>query len=230
MRQKLGQNSGQKMRQLLMLTMLFSSVGLSGQMFSAQNASVESTDTNTYVVIGTQTWMKYNLKVTKYNDGAGIPKVTDNAAWAALTTPAYCWYNNDSITYHSPYGALYNWYAVNTGNICPTGWHEPSATEWATLSTYLGGNTISGGHLKETGTAHWDSPNTSADNSSGFTAVPGGRRYGPFYDLFSSACFWTSTQYDATDANEIGLRSYSAETYPNYYHKWSGRSVRCIKD
>lgn len=229
MRQKLGQ----KMRQLLMLTMLFSSVGLSGQMFSAQNASVESTDTNTYVVIGTQTWMKYNLKVTKYNDGTGIPKVTDNAAWSALTTPAYCWYNNDSATYAVTYGALYNWYAVNTGKLCPTGWHEPSKTEWETLINYVDGWEVAGGKLKEVGTTHWISPNTDATDIVGFRWLPNGFRNndGNYYNINNRAYAFTSTSYNSTDAWWI-------ETYYNTANanvrndgvKKYGLSVRCIKD
>ena len=116
-----------------------------------------------------------NLKTTKYNDGTSIPNVTNDTSWSNLTTGAYCWYNND-VSYKNPYGALYNWYAVNTGKLAPKGWHVPSDAEWTTLITYLGGESIAGGKLKEAGTTHWLSPNTEATNSTGFSALPGGRR------------------------------------------------------
>ena len=126
---------------------------------------VQDIDGNNYltVTIGTQIWMAENLRTTKYNDGTAIPLVTDNTTWANLTTPAYCWYNNDAKTNGSTYGALYNWYSVNTKKLCPTGWHVPNDTEWTTLTTYLGGTAVAGGKLKETGTAHWYSPNFRSD-------------------------------------------------------------------
>jgi len=82
--------------------------------------------------------MQENLKTTKYKDGNPITLVTGNAEWASLTTPAFCWYNNDQTTYGDTYGALYNWYSVNTGKLCPTGWHAPTYNDWITLADYLG--------------------------------------------------------------------------------------------
>jgi uncharacterized protein (TIGR02145 family) len=138
-------------------------------------------DGNVYntVTIGTQIWMKGNLKTMKFNYGTSIPNVTDNTTWAGLTSAAYCWYNNDAATYKTTYGALYNWYAVDVAsndgkNVCPAGWHIPSDAEWTTLTDYLGGASVAGSKLKETGTTHWLSPNTGATNESGFTALPGG--------------------------------------------------------
>jgi uncharacterized protein (TIGR02145 family) len=138
--------------------------------------TVTDIDGNAYniVTIGGQAWMKENLKVTKYKDGTTIPLVTATGAWVALTTPGYSFYNN-SVT-GGVYGALYNWYTVNTGKLCPTGWHVPSTTEWTTLETFLGGASVAGGKLKETGTSKWFSPNTGATNETGFTALPGGAR------------------------------------------------------
>ena len=121
--------------------------------------------------------MAENLRTTKYNDGTPIPQVTDAAAWSNLMTPGYCWYNNDAAKYKETYGALYNWYTVNIGNLCPSGWHVPADTEWMVLTAHLGGEKISGGKLKETGTLHWDKPNLRATNETGFTALPGGRCY-----------------------------------------------------
>src|SRR5574344_1392260 len=88
--------------------------------------TVTDIDGNVYhtITIGTQTWMVENLKVSKYNDGTAIPNVTDATAWAALTTGAYCDYNND-VANGTKYGHLYNWYAVNTGKLAPSGWHGP---------------------------------------------------------------------------------------------------------
>jgi len=94
-----------------------------------------------------------------------------------LTTPGFCWYNNDSVSFKETYGALYNGYTINTWNICPAGWHVPEKQEWLTLRDFLGDSLTGGGKLKETGTSHWLSPNTGADNSSGFTALGGGIRY-----------------------------------------------------
>lgn len=110
------------------------------------------------ITIGTQTWMAENLRTTTYNDGTVIPNVTDNDEWADLSTPAYCWYDNDSATYAQTYGALYNWYTVATDSLCPTGWHVPTDAEWTILTDTLGGLTIAGGLLKETGTTHWTAP------------------------------------------------------------------------
>ena len=156
-------------------------------------------DGNSYgtVTIGNQTWMAENLKTTKYKDGTAIPNVTVDAAWAALTSGAYCYYkNNVGTDYGATYGALYNWYAVNTGNLCPTGWHVPTTAEWTTLTDYLGGLSVAGGKLKETGTTHWLTPNTGATNAFGFTALAGGMRYdnnGSFWDLYEYAGYWWSS-------------------------------------
>jgi uncharacterized protein (TIGR02145 family) len=129
--------------------------------------------------------MKQDLKTTRLNDGTVIPMVTDRAAWTALTTPGYCLYNNtnnaDSIR---TFGALYNWYAVNTGKLAPKGWHVPSNAEWTTLTTYLGGDSVAGGKLKEAGLANWITPNVGATNETGFSALPGGLRYHDVCDRF----------------------------------------------
>lgn len=107
-----------------------------------------------FVTIGTQVWMGENLRVEKYNDGTPIPFVTDNAVWAANFTnktklPMMAWYNNDKATHTAnKNGALYNWYAVDTKKLCPTGWHVPTDAEWTTLTTYLGGETGAGLKLK----------------------------------------------------------------------------------
>jgi hypothetical protein len=98
--------------------------------------TVKDIDGNVYntVIIGIQVWTKENLKTTKYNDGSPIPNVTDDTQWENLTTGAYSWHNNDAANYKNPYGGLYNWYAVETGKLCPTGWHVPTEDEWYNLA------------------------------------------------------------------------------------------------
>jgi uncharacterized protein (TIGR02145 family) len=126
-----------------------------------------SNDVST-VAIGTQFWSNKNLDVSKYQNGVEIPQVTNPTLWAALTTGAWCWYNNDSATYASTYGKLYNWYAVNdiaNGGLAPTGWHVATDAEWITLTTTLGTNP--GVQLKST--TGWG--NGNGTNSSGFTSL-----------------------------------------------------------
>jgi len=197
--------------------------------------TVTDIDGNVYktITIGTQTWMAENLRTTKYRDGTAIPNVTDNTAWSNLTTPAYCWYSNDASSYKSRYGALYNWYAVNTGMLAPTGWHVATDAEWTTLTTFLGGESVAGGKLKETGTVNWGSPNTGATNSSGFTALPGGCRFN--YDgAFNYAGYdgnWWSSAEDGTNFAWFRTMYYNyGIVFRNNYYKHYGFSVRCIRD
>lgn len=181
-----------------------------------------------WVKIGNQVWMAENLRATKYNDGTSIPNVTDQTTWNSLTTGAYCYYNNDAATYRDLYGCLYNWYAVNTGKLAPTGWHVPTDAEWTTLTNYLGGESVAGGHLKST--TGWSSPNTGADNSSGFSALPGGYR-GLNY-AGSDGVWWSSTQY-LTYTNIAWGRKLvfnNGGLSQNGYSKFCGCSVRCVRD
>jgi uncharacterized protein (TIGR02145 family) len=199
--------------------------------------SIKDGDGNVYtsVQIGAQVWLVENLKTTHYNDGEAIPLVTDSNAWGDLSTPAYCWYNNDVQDYKDIYGALYNWYAANTGKLCPKGWHVPTDSEWTTLTTYLGGESVAGGKLKETGTTHWNSPNTGATNETGFTALPGGWRssYGRFCCVRNFGTWWSTTydylQYGAWFRGmEPDLSSVSGTVVP--IDRGFGLSVRCVKD
>ena len=191
-------------------------------------------DGNIYstVIIGTQIWITENLKTTKYNDGTDIPLVTDNTEWASLTTPGYRWYNNDMGTYGDTYGALYNWYAVNTGKLCPEGWHVPTDEEWTILTDYLGGADIAGGKLKEAGTTHWESPNTGATNETGFTALPGGycSNMGSFVLIGTHGNWWSSSEYMTNNGWKIGLVYNSSSVDSHGAIKIYGFSVRCIMD
>lgn len=195
---------------------------------------VKDIEGNVYntVKIGNQTWMVKNLKTTKYNDGTSIPLITNGAAWAALSTPGYCWYENDESSFKPSYGALYNGYAVSTGKLCPTDWHMPSDAEWTTLTNYLGGENIAGGKLKEAVNSFWVSPNTGATNESGYTALPGGLRYhdGLFHDFGFSGYWWSSTEYSASRA----FFRYMDYEYSSLFRfdnlKKIGFSIRCLRD
>jgi len=196
-------------------------------------SSITDKDGNVYtsVTIGTQVWMKENLKTTKYNNGTTIPNVTDDTEWENLNTGAYCWYDNE-ITNKASYGALYNWYAVNTGKLCPAGWHVPTDAEWTILIDYLGGKYFACGKLKETGTTHWGSPNAGATNETGFTALPGGYRLVDGYFLWMgyTGHYWSSTEGAPCCAwNRILFRDYDQVDINNYY-KPAGNSVRCLKN
>jgi uncharacterized protein (TIGR02145 family) len=195
--------------------------------------SVNDIDGNTYmtVMIGNQTWMAENLKTTKFNDNTSIPLVTNNTAWSSLTTPGYCWYNNDSSTYKSTYGALYNWYSVSTGKLCPSGWRIPSDAQWSVMSDYLGGEILAVNKLQEEGREHWIIPYSSATNESGFTALPGGGRVSGSFDYIGrAAAWWSSTEYDAGNAWCRELDDDIAELLRGSIAKSYGFSVRCIKN
>ena len=193
-------------------------------------------DGNSYKAlhIGTQIWMNRNLNTSRYNDGTSIPNITVNEIWGKLTTDAFCNYENNP-SYSDIYGKLYNWFAVNTGKLCPAGWHVPSDEEWTTLTNYLGGHDVAGGKMKEAGTTHWLSPNTGATNGSGFTALPGGCRssYNGSYEFLGSlGLWWTTTisEYSADGARNI-LLSYNLNTaVRDHNYKTLGISVRCVKN
>jgi uncharacterized protein (TIGR02145 family) len=207
--------------------------------------TVTDYDGNVYqtVLIGDQCWMMENLKVTHYRNGDPIPKVTDNGAWAGLSTGAYCDFNNDTNNV-ATYGRLYNWYAVDDSrNIAPEGWHVPTDAEWKQLEMHLGMSQAQadagewrgadeGGKLKEAGTTHWQSPNTGATNESHFAALPGGYRLinGPFYNLGQLAELWTSTEYDSNAAWHRALHFELSQVGRYDYLKTGGFSVRCVRD
>jgi len=187
---------------------------------------------NTYsiVKIGDQLWMGENLKTTKYNDGISIPLEKNDIAWNNLSTTSFCWFDNNKAMYGDTYGALYNWHAVNTNKLCPIGWHVPTDEEWITLVDFLGGEDVAGGKLKETGTSHWNSPNEGADNSSGFTGLPGGSRSDLFHSLGDGGRWWSSTQFDDINAWALSVNYTYTSTFWYNYTKSHGYSVRCIRD
>lgn len=208
--------------------------------------TVTDIDGNVYntVTLGTQVWMVENLKTTRYRDGTSIDNLADAQEWNTTTSGAYCDYNNDPANAIDN-GRLYNLYAVkDSRNLAPTGWHIPNFSEWQTLMNYLGGAGIAGGRLKEAGLAHWDSPNTGADNSSWFTALGSGHRsYGstaPFFNMKRIAIFWTSSSSYSSNPNSFPFINSIILDYNSA--SWSyqagsigggtryGYAVRCVKD
>jgi len=180
------------------------------------------------VVIGTQVWMAENLRTTRLNDGTEIPLVESDTAWSNLKTPGYCWYGNYEAFFSlNHYGALYNYYAVTSGKLCPVGWHVPDTDEWYTLIMYLG-NDVAGGKMKETGTRNWLNPNTGATNESGFNALPGGFRnayYKDFQRFRVSGHFWHSEPADAMRVTYL-----SEDVIHGSMSRNDGLSVRCIRN
>ncbi len=190
-------------------------------------------DGNEYdtVVIGTQVWLKENLKTTRFNNGVPILNLTDNDQWASTTRTAYCWYNNNPV-YKDNYGALYKWYAAR-GNICPVGWHVPTKEDWETLINYLGGESVAGGKLKDT--KFWASPNYGATNESGFSARPAGGSWGTNEDVGGrigvEGKWWSSSPWSQEKSawHIIIYNRYSSAEVKTWM-KSAGFSVRCIKN
>ena len=195
---------------------------------------VSDLDGNVYqtVKIGNQTWMVENLRTTKYNDGTPIPMITDGYQWTTLNSGGYSWFNNYNSTNENNYGALYNWYAVNTGKLAPIGWHVPTNADINILTTYLNGYSVAGSKLKEKGNVHWNSENSDATNSSGFTALPGGYRScetGDYHNLGLWGVFWSSSDTLSNGGRYMMTNTSTAFDY-NSDRKKCGFSVRCIKD
>jgi uncharacterized protein (TIGR02145 family) len=211
-------------------------------------------DGNSYntVIIGSQTWMESNLEVTKFNDVTDIPLVTDDNVWAGLTSSAYCWYFNDeSSSKGTSYGALYNWYAASSGKICPTGWHVPSQVEWTALEDYLsingynydGSFSYNAYALALADPTGWNysmnsgSPGNSdypeKRNISGFSAVPAGVRDANQL-LFGArgyyAIFWTSTSDSDNTAYDRGIDYSLSSVGTGVVNKRTGFSIRCLKN
>jgi uncharacterized protein (TIGR02145 family) len=187
------------------------------------------------IIIGTQTWMAENLRTTKFRNGDAIPEVTGNTDWKSLSSAAYCNYENttDAVKI-ATMGRLYNWFAVSDSrNIAPEGWHVATDADWIALITSLGGETIAGGKLKETGTTHWISPNTGATNGSGFTAIPAGRREydsGSFINNGFDGFWWTSSAYNPDYSWYYDLHYTFASINRANFHKQYGFSVRCVSN
>lgn len=192
---------------------------------------ITDADGNTYntVLIGSQCWTMSNLKTSKYKDGSSITQITSNSQWQSTTAGAWSYYNNSSSN-NSTFGKLYNWYAVNSGKLCPEGWRVPTEAEVMELYTFLGGTSVAGGKMKST--SGWDSPNTGANNSSGFTGLPGGYRManGTFDKMGNNGFWWTITTYSASNGWYYNLFSGNATGYKDNISKKVGMSCRCVLD
>ncbi len=205
-------------------------------------------DNNNYplVEIGDQMWMAENLKTTRYNDGRTIPLVTDNDEWKNLKTPGVCWYDNTRVDNEPSFGALYNWFAANTAELCPNGWHIPTDAEWKTLELFLGmtlkeadatgfRGQDQGAQLKNT--TGWDFQGNGS-NYSGFAAYPSGARWsdtGNFHSIGIFSGWWSSSEIFADGAVSRYLffchgTINRAADYSCYMSKQNGFSIRCIKD
>lgn len=206
--------------------------------FNTKIADVEGNLYNT-VTIGCQVWMAENLRTTKYNDDTTIPHVPDNTEWTNLTTPGYCWFAND-ISYKATFGALYNWYTVGTGKLCPIGWHVATDAEYMTLELYLGmpadqlelwdwRGTDQGTQMKST-TGWNDGGNGS--NSSGFSGLCGGYRYGATgaFNALGILTYWWSSENNADQGLYRRLDGNNSGIYRSVTAKRGGKYVRCLKD
>lgn len=198
------------------------------------------------VLLGDQLWMAENLRTTKYSDGTEIPLVTLPDNWAATTTGAYCWFANNFDRFGSVYGAMYNWFAVNTGNLCPAGWHVPDTREWSVLTDFLveGGYGYGGSGIgiakAMAATSEWGlsliegtpGNDMETNNSSGFNALPGGQRgnTGFFYNPYNLGNWWTASVMIpdvASYGRNITLNSQTVRI-AGYANKM-GMYVRCVR-
>ena len=206
--------------------------------------SIKDIDENVYkiVKIGNQWWMAENLKVTHYQNGEAIPKVTDNTEWGNLTTGAYCIYGSND-TNADTYGCFYNWSAVvNSRNIAPAGWHVSTDDEWEELAQYIsdqnGGYSKSGdvwydvgAHLKSTsGWTEYNGISGNGTDNFGFSAIPAGHRLwdGIYSSIGNNTSFW-SFKPD-TDFVYRYIEYNGASIYRYDYNWNNGNSVRCVKD
>lgn len=210
------------------------SAGTSYGAESSFNTKIQDADGNqyTYVTLGTQVWMVENLRTTKFEDGTVIPtKVGDVSG---ESSPVYQWAYNDNESNVATYGRMYTWFvASNVRNVCPTGWHVPTYTEWEDFKTYLGGEVGAGGKLKEAGLVHWTTPNTGATNETNFTALPGGYRNptGGYVSLGLSCYFWTSTVNSTPGQGwGQGMLYNHADVVRGGYPQADGVYIRCLKN
>jgi uncharacterized protein (TIGR02145 family) len=219
---------------VLLLVLLFGACSSVGHDEARTGTNADALSTS-ITICGTP-WATCNLAVSTYRNGDAIPHVIDPTTWARLTTGAWCWYNNDSSTYHR-FGRLYNWYAVNDPRgLAPSGWHVLTDGEWDALETCLGKDSV-GYRLRAAG--QWPGPATAADNSSGFSGLPSGIRSqeGIFSHADSSVVYWTAVEGSVSEswcARLIHLADLHGTpamvTGVGYMSKAEGYAVRCVKD
>ena len=207
-----------------------------------ENITITDIEGNIYQTdkIGNQFWMTENLRTARFNDSTSIPKVEDCVWWESLKSPGFCWYNNSPEINRNVYGALYNWYAVNSGRLCPSGWHIPTDNDWKILEKYLGMDQTEtdasdwrgeGLAYKMKSTMDWNN-DSNGNNSSGFSGLPGGTRWPgcEFDNIKNMGCWWSATE---KGEGEVWYRSLSSNVSTigrvSAFKIW-GLSVRCIKN
>lgn len=202
--------------------------------FSSFAQNLEDIDGNIYntVKIGKQEWMAENLKTTQYNDSTSIILAKSLFSWTANKTGGYAYYSYNKEKYDSTYGAIYNWAAVNTGKLCPSGWRVPSHEDWAVLEKYLAENGHKGSEgaaLKDT--TGWKNNGNGTDNY-GFKAAAGGyiSNNGSFNGVESYGYYWTSSKHQILNAWYRRLSKKDGNILQNNIFQLYGFSVRCLKD
>jgi uncharacterized protein (TIGR02145 family) len=225
----------------ILITALLSFAGVvNAQKNPYEAMSVKDTDGNIYktIMLRDSVWMAENLRTTKFNDGTPIPLIKDRGAWKETKSPGYGWYKEDA-DYRKSVGAIYNWHAVATKKLCPTGWHVPTDKEWFDMMEYAGTEERSGDNaarLKEEGTTHWKSPNEGATNAISFNALPAGE-ISYFYkeeEMGTKATWWTSSEDRSDNPPMNALTTGLSFDFPSRTGgtnpKEDAYAVRCKKD
>ena len=224
---------------LLIFLILIQSLIVSCENEEISGDFVTDIDGNKYeiVSIGNQTWMAENLATTRLNDGTPLENISGDSEWSLHNKPAHCWYeNNKELCLDDNSGALYNWHTVETGKLCPDGWHVPSKEEWIELVEFVGGMEEVENALKA---AEGWSDGENGSNTFGFNVIPAGVRvdYGSndFDFKGSHTSFWSTTKSE--DKGDPNLRydfasriSFANYVYFNYSSWRCGLSIRCVKD
>jgi uncharacterized protein (TIGR02145 family) len=217
---------------------------------SSASTTVTDIDGNVYgtVTIGEQVWLQENLKTRKFRNGDLIGTTTpDTLDISGESMPEYQWAYYGKESNVALYGRLYTWYTVtDSRGVCPTGWHVPADAEWTTLTDYLTNNGYGyGGNGSDiaksmAATSGWTANTTagtvgndqSSNNSSGFSALPGGSRSnnGAFVNVGNDGLWWSSTETLATNSFFRYMLYVNNVVLVNYCDKTSGLSVRCLRD
>jgi uncharacterized protein (TIGR02145 family) len=238
-------------RSLICLALMAFSCAKTNPLGAIAYGTMKDIEGNEYktVAIGNQVWMAENLRTTKFNDGTAIPNVTESSTWYGSTTPGYCFYNNttnpDSM---KMFGAIYNWYALDSRKLAPVGWHVPTNEEWAALQNYLIANgynwdgSRAGNMIAKSmaSTTEWNTDTTlgaignvlGLNNKSGFSALPLGMRFnfGTFVDFGLFSWWWTASEYDSTKAFFYELFYAGVDLRSGNDFKTHGLSVRLLMD
>ena len=204
--------------------------------YTGQIGTVMDVDNNTYqtIGIGSQIWMAENLATLRLNDGTEISNIINDSIWVRNLKPACCTYGNDTLNYKKLFGLLYNYYAVNSGKLCPDGWRVPSYRDWNKLAQFVGGIEKAGGKLKDPPGSLWEGSNYSFEKTYSFNALPGGYRkmdlsLTRFEDRGSSGYWWTADSVDFNYSPGVFITNSALTLSKNNFKIKSALSIRCIK-